>query len=146
MNLTEKINNDIKTAMLSKDKESLEGLRAIKAGLLLMKTSGNDLTDEMELQMLQKLVKQRKESAEIYTSAGKQELADVELSQARVIEKYLPKQLSHDELCLGIEQIIKDVNATTIRDMGKVMGVASKMFAGKADGKTISTIVKSLLN
>ena len=147
MSLIEKMDVDIKSAMLSKDKEKLEGLRAIKSALLVMKTQGSDvvITEDMELKMLQKLVKQRKESAEIYLSQDRQDLADVELSQASVIEVYLPKQLSLDELRLEVEQIIKETGATTIRDMGKVTGLVSKKFVGRADGKAIADIVKNIL-
>ena len=148
MTLLEKIDTDIKSAMLSKvDKNHLEGLRAIKAALLVVKTQEANvvITEEMELKLLQRLVKQRKESAEIYSTAGKQDLASTELAQANIIETYLPKQLSYDELCLEINKIVEETGASSIRDMGKVMGIASKEFAGKADGKTISDIVKSSL-
>ena len=143
------INNDLKQAMLARDKEKLDALRAIKAALLLEKT-GKDVTsleipDEVEVQLLHKLIKQRKAAVEIYTAQNRQDLADVELYQISIIEKYLPQQISEDEVRGVIKDIIAALGATTIKDMGKVMAAASKTLAGKAENKTISTIIKELL-
>jgi len=149
MELEKLINEDIKQAMLARDKEKLEALRAIKAALLLEKT-GKDVTsgeipDSVELKMLQKLVKQRKESAQIYVEQGRQDLADQEIFQASIIEKYLPAQMSEEDVKAIISTIITRVGAKEPKDMGKVMGVATKELAGKADNKTISGIIKSIL-
>jgi uncharacterized protein len=145
MALEEKINADIKAAMLAKEPAKLEALRAIKSAILLLKTSPEGYTDDSELKALQKMVKQRKETAEIYKTQNRSELADVELFQAGIIELYLPKPLSEEELKTEISNIIKSTGASSAADMGKVMGVASKQLAGKADGKTISAMVKELL-
>ena len=144
------INDDLKRAMLERDKEKLEALRAIKAALLLEKT-GKDITsleipDEVEVQLLAKLIKQRKVAAEIYTTQNRQDLADVELFQISIIEKYLPQQISEKELRSAIKDVIASVEATTIKDMGKVMAIASKTLAGKAENKLISNIIKELLS
>ena len=148
--LEEKINQDIKQAMLAKKKEELESLRAIKSALLLLKTSKDavdgKVSESIEIATLQKLVKQRREAADIYVQQGRQDLADDELSQAAIIERYLPKQLSHEEIEEAVKAIIAEVGATSPKDMGKVMGAASKKFAGKADNKVVSEIVKGLLN
>ena len=146
MALEEKINADIKSAMLAREAAKLEALRAVKAAILLLKTSPEGLTDETETKALQKMVKQRKETADLYVTQNRKDLADVELSQAAVIEAYLPKQMSEDEIKVEIANIISSVGASSPADMGKVMGVASKQLAGKADGKLISTIVKDLLS
>jgi uncharacterized protein len=149
MELEKMINDDIKQAMLARDSRKLEALRAIKAALLLAKTSkdhsSGEIPESVELHMLQKLVKQRRESADLYISGGRQELAEEELYQAEIIEKYLPKQLSEDEIRIAIQQIINDVGATGIKDLGKVMGAASKQLAGKADNKIIAALVKEIL-
>lgn len=148
MTLEEKINQDIKAAMLAKDKVRLEALRAVKSAILLAKTEkggGDALTPETELKLLQKQVKQRKESAEIYTQQNRPELAEKELVEATAIEAYLPKMLSDEELTTELKKIIEQVGAKSPSDMGKVMGVASKSLAGKADGKAISEKVKLLL-
>lgn len=149
MELSKKINEDIKQAMLARDKKKLEALRAIKASLLLAKTgkdvSGGEIPNEVELKLLQKLVKQRKESAEVYISQNRKDLADVELYQLSIIEKYLPEQMSREEIFEIVNKIISETGASTIKDMGKVMGIASKQLAGKADNKTISNIVKQIL-
>ena len=143
------INNDIKQAMLARDKEKLEALRAIKAALLLEKTgkdiSSGEIPQGVELKMLQKLVKQRRESAEIYITQGRQDLADQEIFQATIIEKYLPEQMSEEEIKTILIDIIARVGAKEQKDLGKVMGLASKELTGKADNKTISRITKSLL-
>lgn len=149
MNLTDQINNDIKEAMKAKDSVRLTALRAVKSQLLLAATEkGSDGTtsDEAGIKMLQKLVKQRKDSAEIYAQQGRNDLAEPELAEVAILEKYLPKQLSEDELKPIIQAIIEKVGASGPQDMGKVMGAASKELAGKADGKTISGVVRGLLN
>lgn len=145
MTLEEKINADIKSAMLAREAQKLEALRAIKSAVLLLKTSPEGLTEELGVKAMQKMVKQRKETAEIYTTQGRPELAEVELSQAFIIESYLPKQMAEEEIKAAIQAIVSSVGATSPADMGKVMGVASKQLAGKADGKIISQIVKDLL-
>jgi uncharacterized protein YqeY len=141
MSLELQINDDIKSAMLSKDRDKLEALRAIKAALLIEKTKEGTT----ELKLLQKLVKQRKESAEIYQTQNRQDLADAELFQAGIIEKYLPKALSEEEITATVKEIIAQTRATSIKDMGKVMGLASKELAGQADNRLVSEIVKRLL-
>lgn len=148
MSLFDQVNEDIKKAMLNKEpKERLEALRAIKAAFLLAKTekAGVELTSDLELKILNKLVKQRKESAEIYKSQNREDLASKEIAEAEVIEKYLPAPLSIEELEKGIKDIIERLGAKTIAEMGKVMGSANKEFAGRADGKQISDLVKKLL-
>lgn len=148
MSLEEKINNDIKAAMLAKEKEKLNALRAIKSALLLLKTekAGAEITPEAELGLLQKLVKQRKESAELYKSQNRQDLYEEEMAQYEVIVKYLPAQMSADEIKNVISQLITDNNISGIKGMGKLMGLATKQLAGKADNKTVAEIVKSLLS
>ncbi len=146
MSLENKLIEDIKTAMRAKDKNTLEGLRAIKAAILLEKTSGKgEIKETLEMKILQKLVKQRKESAIIYREQNRPELAEVEEIQAVVIEKYLPKQLSEKELEPIIKKIIEETNASSIKEMGKVMNIAAKQLAGKAGNHIISGIVKRLL-
>lgn len=148
MSLEERINQDIKAAMMAKDKVRLEALRAVKSAILLAKTDGehkDTLTPDVEMKLLQKQVKQRKDAAEQYVQAGRQELADKELAEAAVIEEYLPKMLSAEELKAELQQIIAQVGAKAPSDMGKVMGVASKALAGKAEGKAIADMVKQLL-
>ena len=139
---------DIKQAMLAKDQKKLEALRAIKAQILLEKSKdgSNEISEAAEIAMLQKLVKQRKESASIFEQNGRTELAENEKQQAAVIEAYLPKQLSDDELNDMLNAIIAEVGASSIKDMGKVMGIASKRAAGRADNSKISAMVKELLN
>lgn len=147
MNLEEKIMEGIKQAMKSHDKVVLESLRAVKSAILLEKTSGakGELDQAAEMKLLQKLVKQRKESAEIYTQQNRADLAEAELAQAAVIEAYLPKQLSAEELEAEVAAIIAQTGASSPAEMGKVMGVASKALAGKADGRAIADTVKRLL-
>jgi len=145
MALEEKINADIKAAMLAKAAAKLEALRAVKSAILLLKTSPEGYNDESELKALQKMVKQRKETAEIYKTQNRSDLAETELFQAGIIEEYLPKPLSDEELRAEVIKIIAFVGASSAADMGKVMGQASKQLAGKADGKTISAMVKELL-
>ncbi len=148
MSLELKINDDIKATMLARNAEKLEALRAVKAALLLEKAkegaTGN-VDEEAELKILQKLVKQRRESADIYQQANRPDLARKELFDAAIIETYLPRQMSEDEVTAVIKNIVSQTGATSIKDMGKVMGAASKELAGKADNKMISVIVKRLL-
>ncbi|MGB3949116.1 MAG: GatB/YqeY domain-containing protein [Bacteroidia bacterium] len=146
MALEEKINADIKAAMLAKEATKLEALRAMKSAILLLKTSPEGYTDESETKALQKMVKQRKETADIYKTQNRADLAETELFQAGIIESYLPKQMSEDEIKAEVAKIIASVGATSPADMGKVMGVATKQLAGKADGKIVSTFVKELLS
>ena len=146
MALEEKINNDIKAAMLAKDQQKLEAIRGIKSAILLLKSSGKPVTDDEEVKALQKMVKQRKESADIYHQQNRKDLADVELFQVSIIEQYLPKQMSEQEIKSALSQIISQTGATSAADMGKVMGVATKQLAGKADGRIISSLVKELLS
>ena len=139
---------EMKAAMRAKDANKLEALRAVKSAILLAQTDagGKDgLNEDEELKLLQKLVKQRRESAAIYKEQGREDLAQPELDQAAVIEEFLPEQMSEAEIEKEVERIIRETGATGMQDMGKVMGVASKELAGKADGKTISTIVKKKL-
>lgn len=148
MSLEERINQDIKAAMMAKEKVKLEALRAIKSAILLAKTDGehkDSLSTDVEMKILQKQYKQRKDAAEQYIQAGRQELADKELEEAAFIEEYLPKMLSAEELKAELVKIIEQVGAKAPSDMGKVMGVASKALAGKADGKAISEMVKQIL-
>ncbi len=147
MALETQIMADIKAAMLARDQKKLEALRAVKAQILLEKTkdASGSIDEATEMSLLQKLVKQRKESAEIYTQNGRQELADEELFQAAVIENYLPKPLSDDELKEVIKEIIAQNGATSMKDMGKIMGIATKQIAGKADNGKISQMVRQLL-
>jgi uncharacterized protein YqeY len=149
MSLEQKIMVDLKTAMLAKDEKALRGLRAIKAAILLAKTSegaGGELKDADEVKLLQKLIKQRKDSLEIYRQQNRADLAQKESEEIEIIEKFLPVQLSSDELRLEIKKIIAEIGATSGADMGKVMGMATKKLAGKADGKTISSMVKEILS
>jgi len=149
MSLEQKIMTDLKTAMLSKDEKALRGLRAIKAAILLAKTAegaGGELNQEEEVKLLQKLVKQRKDSLEIYQQQNRSDLAQKEQEEIDIIEKFLPQQLSAEDLQLEIKKIIAETGASSPADMGKVMGVATKRLAGKADGKTISAAVKNLLS
>ena len=143
--IEEKLNADIKTAMLARDAKKLDALRAMKSVVLLLKTSPEGLTEESATKALQKEVKKRRETADIYTKQNRADLAEVEIAQADVIEAYLPKQMSAEELKAEVEKMIAQVGATSPADMGKVMGVATKALAGKADGKAVSDVVKQLL-
>ncbi len=148
MALFDQISDDIKKAMLARDAARLEALRGIKKEFLEAKTAkGADgtLTDERAIQILAKMIKQRRESAQIYSEQNRPELAQAELAQAAVIEEYMPRQLSREELEARLREIIAQVGATSPRDMGKVMDVASKALAGAADGRAISAAVKALL-
>lgn len=148
MNLEQQIMAQMKDAMKAKDEGALRGLRAIKAGILLAKTSAGanrELSAEDEVKLLQKLVKQRKDSLEIFQQQNRTDLAKKEEEEIAVIEKFLPQQLNEEELKTIISSIITEVGATSAADMGKVMGAANKKLAGQADGKTISAVVKELL-
>ncbi len=148
MSLETTINQDIKTAMLAKDETSLRSLRAIKSALLLAKTekgAATEITEDAEIKVLQKLVKQRKESSEIYKSQNRNDLYQIEIDEIEVIEKYLPKQLSQEELNTYIKGLIEKLNVSSVKEMGKIMGVANKELSGKADGKVISETIKALL-
>jgi len=145
MGIEEKINADVKASMLAKNAKRLEAVRAIKAAILLLKTSAEGLTEESALKAIQKEYKKRKETAEIYIQQKRADLAEDELAQALIMEEYLPKQLSADELKTIIKNTITELGATTSADMGKVMGAANKVIAGRADGKLVSQFVKELL-
>lgn len=148
MNLFDTVSADIKAAMLARDKVRLEALRGVKKEFLEAKTAkgGNgELADDAAMKILVKMVKQRKESAAIYTEQNRPDLAEEELTQAAIIETYLPKQMSEEELTAALKAIIEKVGATSAKDMGKVMGTATKELAGKADGKVISAKVRELL-
>lgn len=149
MSLEKKINDDLKQAMLDRNKVKLAALRAIKAALLLEKTgadtSGTEIPETVEIKLLQKQVKQRKEAATIFRENGRIELAEEEEFQSAIIEKYLPAQMSMEEIEQLIKKIVDETGASSIKDMGRVMGMATKQLAGKADNKTVSGIVKSLL-
>lgn len=149
MNLEQKIMTDLKAAMLAKDEAALRSLRAVKAAILLAKTSegaGGELKEEDEIKLLQKLVKQRRDSLEIFQQQNRTDLAQKEQEEIAVIEKFLPTQMTADEIKIALTKIITDTGASSPADMGKVMGVATKQLTGKADGKTISTLVKELLS
>ena len=147
MTLEEKINSDLKQAMLNKDEAGLRAIRAIKSAILLSKTEkgAKELDHDLEIKLLQKLVKQRKDALEIYEKEKRDDLATKEREEIAVIERYLPEQISTEALKSILMNIIQQTGAKTPQDMGKVMGVASKQLAGKADGKTISAVVKELL-
>jgi len=148
MSLEEKINVDLKAAMKAKDQAGLRGIRAIKNAILLSKTdgSGTELDEEGEIKLVQKLIKSRKDSLEIYQKQNRADLAVVEEEEIAVLEKYLPTQLSEEELSPIIQEIITKTGAESMKDMGKIMGIASNQLKGQADGKTISSIVKKLLS
>lgn len=148
MGLQQRVMEDMKAAMRAKDTLALESLRAIKSALLLAQTEtgpGTELSEEEEVKLVQKLVKQRKDSAAIYKEQGREDLAEPELAQALVIEKFLPEQLGEEEIEKVVVQTIDAIGASGMKDMGKVMGIVSQKLAGQADGKTISTIVKKNL-
>lgn len=147
MSLQQEVMTKLKEAMKAKDKVALESLRAIKSAILLAQTSGNsaELTSEDEIKLVQKLVKQRKDSAVLYKEQGRDDLADPELAQVEILAQFLPEQMSEEALKEIIKDIISKVGAASMKDMGKVMGIASKQLAGKADGKAISNAVKELL-
>ena len=148
MSLEKKINERIKESMLARDKRTLEALRAVKSAILLAKTekgAGDELSETAELQLLQRLVKQRKESADVYESKGRTDLAEEERFQMQVIEGFLPQQLSEDEVRKEVAAIIEETGAESMKDMGRVMSVATKKLAGKADNKIFSVIVRDQL-
>ncbi|MFD2164481.1 GatB/YqeY domain-containing protein [Paradesertivirga mongoliensis] len=147
--LEQEINKEIKAAMLSKNEARLRGLRAIKAALLLAKTekgASESITEDAEIKVLQKLAKQRRESAEIYKTQNRDDLYTIEVEELDVIESFLPRQLSAQEVETEVKAIIQNTGASSVKDMGKVMGAANKQLAGKADGKLVSEIVKQLLS
>lgn len=143
--LEQKIGSEIRTAMLSKNTNRLRALRGIKSVLDLLNTSGKEVSEDIQLQSLQKMVKTRKESADIYKTNNRLDLYETEISEVEVIEEFLPKQLSVEEITSIVKETITEVGAISIRDMGKVMSAANKKLAGKADGKIISEIVKNSL-
>lgn len=148
MSLEKQIMDQMKTAMKSKDSVALQALRSIKSAILLAKTengAASELTEDQEMKILQKQVKQRKDSATIFVEQGRQDLADPELAEAAIIEQFLPEALSDEEIEKVVLSTIEKVGATSMKDMGKVMGIVSKELAGQADGKTISTMVKRSL-
>jgi len=148
MSLISQIDQDIKQAMLAKQEARLRGLRAIKSALLLARTekgASEDISQETEIKVLQKLIKQRKESADIYKAQNREDLYKIEAEEMEVIEAFLPKQMERAEIEAYLKDLINKVGATSVKDMGKVMGAANKELAGKADGKTISEVVKQLL-
>ena len=149
MSLQQKVMSAMKEAMKSKDANALTSLRAIKSAILLAQTESGakeELTEDQELKLLQKLVKQRKDSASIFAEQGRDDLAQPELDQAKVIEQFLPEQLTEEEIEKVVVMTIEDIGASGMKDMGKVIGIVSKELAGQADGKTISTIVKNKLS
>lgn len=148
MSLEHTISEAIKTAMREKDRVALDSLRAVKSQILLLQTEarGAEVSAEQEIAILQRMIKQRKDSFEQFSAQGRQDLAEVEEAQMKVIEKFLPKQLSAEELETEIKNIISETGAESIKDLGKVMGVASKALAGKSDGKSISEMAKKLLS
>lgn len=148
MALKSKIEGEIKSAMLAKDKDRLRALRSIKSLIMLAETEKGvqaELTEDAEMSILVKAAKQRKDSLDVFEKQGRQDLADVEKQELSVIEEFLPKQMSEDEMRAELEQIVQEVGATSMKEMGKVMGVASKKMAGRADNKKMSEIIKSLL-
>lgn len=147
MSLEKEIMTALKEAMKSKDQTALAALRAVKSELLLAKTSGDsgELSEEDEIKLVQKLVKQRKDSARIFSEQSREDLAEPELAQAAVLEKFLPEQMSEEEVTAVVKQVIQETGAAGMKDMGKVMGRSNQLLAGKADGRTISTIVKKEL-
>ena len=148
MSLEDTINEAIKTAMREKDKVALDSLRAVKSQILLLKTEGKgaDVSAEQEIAILQRMIKQRKDSYEQFAAQGRNDLAEVEEAQMKVIEQFLPKQLTPEELETEMKAIIAETGAETLKDLGKVMGVASKTLGGKSDGKSISEMAKKLLS
>lgn len=147
MSLEKKLMEDLKVAMKAKDQVALRSIRAVKAALLLMKTdgSGNEIDEAAEIKLLQKLVKQRKESLDIYEKQEREDLAVKEREEIEVLEKYLPAQMSEEEITTHVKAIIDATGASSMKDMGKVMGMANEKMAGQADGKTIAAVVKRLL-
>jgi len=148
MSLKERVDSDLKIAMLAKEKDELLALRGIKSAILLAETekgASSQLSNDTEMRLLMKAAKQRKESAELFSNEGRQDLADKELKEYAIISRYLPEQMDDETLKMAVTEIIKDTGSGGMQDMGKVMGIATKKFAGKAGGKQISTIVRLLL-
>ena len=148
MSLEKQIMDEMKAAMKSKDSVALQALRAVKSAFLLAKTasgSGNGLTPEQEIKIIQKQVKQRKDSSAIFIEQGRQDLSEPELAEAAILEKFLPEALSEEAIAKVVVSTIEKIGASGMKDMGKVMGIVSKQLAGKADGKTISGIVRTYL-
>lgn len=147
MSLLEQINEDMKLAMKAKEKEKLQAIRALKTAFTLemTKTGASELEDDTAVKIIQKLVKQRKDSADTYKSGGRDDLAQIELNEMGFLEVYLPVQLTEEQLAEAIQKIVEQTGATTIKDMGKVMGIASKELAGKAEGKAIADKIKAIL-
>ncbi|MFC2110957.1 GatB/YqeY domain-containing protein [Bacteroidota bacterium] len=148
MSLEKIINDDIKKAMLAREKDKLEALRAVKSAVLLEKTgkyTGGEIPEDVELKLLQRLVKQRKEAGETFVNQNRQDLADVEFFQAKIIEAYLPAQMNEDDIKKVVADVIAQTGAESMKDMGKVMGMCAKQLAGKADNKIVSQFVKELL-
>ena|SRR5690606_10056958 len=148
MSLENTISEAIKTAMREKDKTALDALRAVKAQIILLKTEGkgSEVSEDQEIAILQRMIKQRKDSFDQFTAQNRSDLAEVETAQMKVIEKYLPQQLSADELEAAMKAIIAETGAASVKDLGKVMGIAGKTLAGKSDGKSISEMAKKLLS
>ncbi len=148
MTLEERIAQDLKEAMKNKDEAAKRGIRAIKQAILLQKTSGSEeaISPEVEIKMLQKLVKQRRESLEIYEKQDREDLARLEREEIEIIERYLPEQLSEDQLKAELEKIAQETGADSMKDMGKIMGIATQRLAGRADGKAISRVVRQILS
>lgn len=148
MSLTERVNAGIKQAMKDKNEARKRTLRAVKAQLLLIQTSGNagEMDEAQEIKLIQKMVKERQDSYEVYNEQGREDLASKEKEELDILKEFLPQQLSEAELTVRIQAIIEQTGASSMRDMGKVMGMVNKALAGKADGKTISTIVKNQLS
>ncbi len=148
MSLEKTINDDIKKAMLAREKDKLEALRAVKSAVLIEKTgkyAGAEIPEDVELKLLQRLVKQRKEAGETFVTQNRKDLADVEFFQANIIEAYLPTQMSEDDIKKVVQDVITQTGAESMKDMGKVMGICAKQLAGKADNKIVSQFVKELL-
>lgn len=148
MNLLEQINADIKSAMKAKEKDKLQAIRSVKSAFLLemTKTGASELEDAVGLKIVQKLVKQRKDAADTYKSGGRDDLAEKEIAEMEFLQVYLPAQMSDEELTAAVQQIITDTGASSMKEMGKVMGIASKQLSGKADGKAVADKVKALLS
>lgn len=148
MSLEEKIQSALKDAMKAKNSDAMKTLRAVKSELLLIKTSADfsgSISEDQEIAMLQKMVKQRKDAAAIFQEQNRQDLADIELAEVDILMQFLPEQLDEATLTAQLKALVSEHNATSMKDMGKIMGIANKIFAGKADGKTIANIIKQLL-
>ena len=148
MGLLDKLNQDLKAAMKAKDKAALRTIRSIKSALMIMQTdgSGKEIDEATEIKLLQKLIKQRKDSLEVYVKQNREDLAETEKEEIKIIDNYLPKQLTPEELETAITEIISETGANSMKDMGRIMGMASQKLGGSADGKSISIMVKKLLS